>query len=39
MRTMHVDGQDVEAVHIAAAAALEHARSARADFLLCETER
>ena len=40
MRALHVDGQDVEAVHLAAREALEHARAGRGPvFLLCETER
>ena len=40
MHTLHVDGQDVEAVHLAAREALEHARAGRGPvFLLCETER
>jgi pyruvate dehydrogenase E1 component alpha subunit len=40
MHALHVDGQDVEAVHLAALEALEHARSGRGPvFLLCETER
>jgi TPP-dependent pyruvate/acetoin dehydrogenase alpha subunit len=40
MHTLHVDGQDVEAVHLAALEGLAHAR--RGDgpvFMLCETER
>jgi acetoin:2,6-dichlorophenolindophenol oxidoreductase subunit alpha len=40
MHSLHVDGQDVEAVHLAARDAIEHTR--RGDgpvFLLCETER
>jgi len=40
MRSMKVDGQDVEAVHVAATEALAHARSGHGPvFLLCETER
>ena len=40
MHAEHVDGQDVEAVHLAALEALEHARSGKGPvFLLCETER
>jgi TPP-dependent pyruvate/acetoin dehydrogenase alpha subunit len=40
MRALHVDGQDVEAVHVAALDALRHARSGRGPVLLvCETER
>jgi pyruvate dehydrogenase E1 component alpha subunit len=40
MYALHVDGQDVEAVHLAALEALEHAREGRGPvFLLCETER
>jgi TPP-dependent pyruvate/acetoin dehydrogenase alpha subunit len=40
MHALHVDGQDVEAVHLAAVEALEFARSGRGPvFLLCETER
>jgi pyruvate dehydrogenase E1 component alpha subunit len=40
MHAAHVDGQDVEAVHLAALDALEHARSGKGPvFLLCETER
>jgi TPP-dependent pyruvate/acetoin dehydrogenase alpha subunit len=40
MRSMKVDGQDVEAVHVAAIEALAHARSGHGPvFLLCETER
>jgi TPP-dependent pyruvate/acetoin dehydrogenase alpha subunit len=40
MRALHVDGQDVEAVHIAALDALQHARAGRGPVLLvCETER
>ena len=40
MHAPHVDGQDVEAVHLAALEALEHARSGRGPvFLVCETER
>jgi pyruvate dehydrogenase E1 component alpha subunit len=40
MRASHVDGQDVEAVHLAALEALTHARSGDGPvFLLCETER
>jgi pyruvate dehydrogenase E1 component alpha subunit len=40
MHALHVDGQDVEAVHLAAVEALEHARAGRGPvFLLCETER
>jgi pyruvate dehydrogenase E1 component alpha subunit len=40
MHALHVDGQDVETVHLAAVEALEFARSGRGPvFLLCETER
>ena len=40
MHALHVDGQDVEAVHLAATEALELARSGHGPvFLLCETER
>ena len=40
MAAMTVDGQDVEAVHIAARDALEHAREGRGPvFFLCETYR
>jgi TPP-dependent pyruvate/acetoin dehydrogenase alpha subunit len=40
MRTLHVDGQDVEAVYSAAGEALAYARSGHGPvFLLCETER
>ncbi|HEX6762769.1 MAG TPA: thiamine pyrophosphate-dependent enzyme [Gaiellaceae bacterium] len=40
MHTLHVDGQDVEAVHLAAREALAHARDEKGPvFLLCETER
>lgn len=40
MRALHVDGQDVEAVHLAALEALAHARAGDGPvFLLCETER
>jgi TPP-dependent pyruvate/acetoin dehydrogenase alpha subunit len=40
MHALHVDGQDIEVVHLAALEALEHARSGRGPvFLLCETER
>jgi TPP-dependent pyruvate/acetoin dehydrogenase alpha subunit len=40
MRALHVDGQDVEAVHLAALDALAHARAGRGPVLLvCETER
>jgi acetoin:2,6-dichlorophenolindophenol oxidoreductase subunit alpha len=40
MHTLHVDGQDVEAVHLAATEAIEFARSRHGPvFLLCETER
>jgi acetoin:2,6-dichlorophenolindophenol oxidoreductase subunit alpha len=40
MRAAKVDGQDVEAVHLAARAALEHARAGHGPvFLVCETER
>jgi pyruvate dehydrogenase E1 component alpha subunit len=40
MRALHVDGQDVEAVHLAALDGLEHARAGRGPVLLvCETER
>jgi pyruvate dehydrogenase E1 component alpha subunit len=40
MRASHVDGQDVEAVHLAALEALAHARAGDGPvFLLCETER
>jgi TPP-dependent pyruvate/acetoin dehydrogenase alpha subunit len=40
MRSARVDGQDVEAVHLAAADALAHARAGQGPvLLLCETER
>ena len=40
MHALHVDGQDVEAVHLAAREALAYARAGRGPvFLLCETER
>jgi pyruvate dehydrogenase E1 component alpha subunit len=40
MRALHVDGQDVEAVHVAALDALVSARAGEGPvFLLCETER
>ena len=40
MRALRVDGQDVEAVHLAALDALAHARAGEGPvFLLCETER
>jgi pyruvate dehydrogenase E1 component alpha subunit len=40
MRSMKVDGQDVEAVHLAATEALAQARAGHGPvFLLCETER
>ena len=40
MRAVRVDGQDVEAVHLAALDALAYARSGTGPvFLLCETER
>jgi pyruvate dehydrogenase E1 component alpha subunit len=40
MHWLHVDGQDVEAVHLAALEAVEHARAGDGPvFLLCETER
>ena len=40
MQAMKVDGQDVEAVHLAAREALAHARAGHGPvFLLCETER
>jgi TPP-dependent pyruvate/acetoin dehydrogenase alpha subunit len=40
MHALHVDGQDVEAVHLAALEALAHARAGRGPVLLvCETER
>jgi acetoin:2,6-dichlorophenolindophenol oxidoreductase subunit alpha len=39
IRALHVDGQDVEAVHIAALDALQHARAGRGLVLLVETER
>jgi TPP-dependent pyruvate/acetoin dehydrogenase alpha subunit len=40
MRALHVDGQDVEAVHLAALDALAYARAGEGPvFLLCETER
>jgi acetoin:2,6-dichlorophenolindophenol oxidoreductase subunit alpha len=40
MRAAKVDGQDVEAVHLAAREALEHARARHGPvFLVCETER
>ncbi|MCL4289914.1 MAG: pyruvate dehydrogenase (acetyl-transferring) E1 component subunit alpha [Thermoleophilia bacterium] len=40
MQALHVDGQDVEAVHLAARDALAYARGGQGPvFLLCETER
>jgi TPP-dependent pyruvate/acetoin dehydrogenase alpha subunit len=40
MHSLEVDGQDVEAVHLAALEALAHARAGHGPvFLLCETER
>jgi TPP-dependent pyruvate/acetoin dehydrogenase alpha subunit len=40
MYPLHVDGQDVESVHLAALEALTHARAGEGPvFLLCETER
>jgi TPP-dependent pyruvate/acetoin dehydrogenase alpha subunit len=40
MHALHVDGQDVEAVHVAALDALAYARAGEGPvFLLCETER
>jgi pyruvate dehydrogenase E1 component alpha subunit len=40
MRALHVDGQDVEAVHLGALEAITHARVGDGlVFLLCETER
>jgi pyruvate dehydrogenase E1 component alpha subunit len=40
MHARHVDGQDVEAVHLAALEAIEHARAGDGPvFLVCETER
>jgi pyruvate dehydrogenase E1 component alpha subunit len=40
MRALEVDGQDVEAVNLAALEALEHVRAGRGPvFLLCATER
>jgi pyruvate dehydrogenase E1 component alpha subunit len=40
MHTLHVDGQEVEAVYRATVEALAHARDGRGPvFLLCETER
>jgi TPP-dependent pyruvate/acetoin dehydrogenase alpha subunit len=40
MHALHVDGQDVEAVHLAALDAVVHARAGRGPVLLvCETER
>jgi TPP-dependent pyruvate/acetoin dehydrogenase alpha subunit len=40
MYALHVDGQDVEAVHLAALEALPRARAGKGPvFLLCETER
>jgi TPP-dependent pyruvate/acetoin dehydrogenase alpha subunit len=40
MQSAKVDGQDVEAVHIAAKKAIAHARAGKGPFfLLCETER
>jgi acetoin:2,6-dichlorophenolindophenol oxidoreductase subunit alpha len=40
MHALHVDGQDVEQVHLAAREALAHARAGKGPvFLLCETER
>ena len=40
MRALHVDGEDVEAFHLAALNALQHARAGSGPVLLvCETER
>jgi TPP-dependent pyruvate/acetoin dehydrogenase alpha subunit len=39
MHALHVDGQDVEAVHLAALDALEHARGSGPFLVVCETER
>jgi TPP-dependent pyruvate/acetoin dehydrogenase alpha subunit len=40
MHALHVDGQDVEEVHLAALEALRHARAGEGPvFLLCDTER
>jgi TPP-dependent pyruvate/acetoin dehydrogenase alpha subunit len=40
MHALHVDGQDVEAVHLAALEAVAYARAGHGPvFLLCETER
>ena len=40
MHALHVDGQDIEAVHVAALDALAYARAGEGPvFLLCETER
>ena len=40
MHALHVDGQDVEVVHLAALEALAYARAGKGPvFLLCETER
>jgi pyruvate dehydrogenase E1 component alpha subunit len=40
MHALHVDGQDVEVVHVAAREALAHARNGDGPvFMLCETER
>jgi len=40
MHSLHVDGQDVEAVHLSAREALAHARAGQGPvFLLCDTER
>jgi TPP-dependent pyruvate/acetoin dehydrogenase alpha subunit len=40
MHALHVDGQDIEAVHVAAQDALAYARAGEGPvFLLCETER
>ena len=40
LHALHVDGQDVEAVHVAARDALAYARNGEGPvFLLCETER
>ncbi|MGH3116004.1 MAG: thiamine pyrophosphate-dependent dehydrogenase E1 component subunit alpha [Gaiellales bacterium] len=40
MKSVKVDGQDLEAVHLAAIKAIAHARSEKGPvFLLCETER
>jgi pyruvate dehydrogenase E1 component alpha subunit len=40
MHALHMDGQDIEAVHVAALDALAYARAGEGPvFLLCETER